>query len=194
MIVSKATFLVFIFLYIWLGYSTNTELIFYVLNLFNQLNRQFGFALPLNFSRIAQLYASLSRINKVLKAEEVNKTLDDNAENPMVALKSVSFRLANKDILKNISMNIPKPGLTVVSGTVGSGKSSLLKIILQDYPVSEGESLNNYPVQSIIQYSICRSCRCQWQHIVRFTGPLAFPFHSTTEYFIWWGVRRTTIQ
>lgn len=123
-----------------MGYTTNTELIFYVLSLFHQLTMQFGFSLPMNFSRTAQLYASLLRLNNVLQAEELNKTDDKTTEKPSVVMKEVSFRLANKDILEGISMNISNPGLTVVTGSVGSGKSSLLKVILHDYhPVSKGE-------------------------------------------------------
>lgn len=140
MFVSKTTFLVLIVFYMWMGYSTNAELIFYVLNLFNQLNFQFGHSLPINFSKTAQLYASLFRLNKVLQAEELHKTDDESTEKPLVLMKDASFGLGNKDILKGVSINITKPGLTVVTGPVGSGKTSLLKIILQDYnPVTDGK-------------------------------------------------------
>lgn len=138
--VSKGTFLVLILSYIWMGYETSTELIFYVLSLFHQLNMQFGLSLPINFSKTAQLYASLIRLNKVLQAEELKKSDDETTEKPLILLKEVSFRLSNKDILEGVSINISNSGLTVVTGPVGSGKSSLLKVILQDYnPVSKGK-------------------------------------------------------
>lgn len=140
--VSKGTFLVLILSYIWMGYKTNTELIFYVLSLFHQLNMQFGISLPINFSKTAQLYASLIRLNKVLQAEELKKSDDESTEKPLILLKEVSFRLSNKDILEGISVNISNFGLTVVTGPVGSGKSSVLKVILQDYnPISKGKKI-----------------------------------------------------
>lgn len=139
MLVSKVTFLVLILVYVWLGYSTNTEFIYYILNLFNQLNAHIGLSLPINFSRTAQLYASLLRLNKVLQADELKETEDEITEKPSILMKDTSFRLENKHILKGISLKITNPGLTLVTGAVGSGKSSLLKIILHDYqPVSEG--------------------------------------------------------
>lgn len=144
MLVSKTTFLVLILVYIWLGYKTNTELIYYVLNLFNTLNMQFGFSLPINFSRTAQLYASFQRLNKVLQCDELKKSTDTATEKSVVSIENMTFRLGNKTILNGISMNVNYPGLTVVTGPVGSGKSSLLKIILQDYqPISEGKIIND---------------------------------------------------
>lgn len=143
-LIVKLTFCILIIIYIWMGYKTNTELIFYVNSLFSQLNMQFGVSLPSNFSRAAQLYVSLVRLNKVLQAEELKKTEDDElVEKPSVLMKDVSFTYDNKEILKGIAMNITNPGLTVVTGPVGSGKSALLKVLLQDYqPVTEGKMLS----------------------------------------------------
>lgn len=137
--VSKTTFCILILAYVWMGYSTNTELIYYILNLFGQINFQFGISLPLSFSRTAQLYASLVRLDKVLQGDELSKTDDDIAEKPLVMMKDASFSLEDKHILDGISMNVSNSGLTLVTGLVGSGKSSLLKVILQDYPVSQGK-------------------------------------------------------
>lgn len=115
-------------------------MIFYVLSLFHQLNMQFGISLPINFSKTAQLYASLQRLNKVLQAEELMKRNEGlSKEKPSISLKDVGIMLGNKDVLDSISFNIANSGLTVITGPVGSGKSSLLKAILRDYsPLSKG--------------------------------------------------------
>lgn len=140
-LISKLTFCILIIIYLWMGYKTDTEMIFYVNQLFSQLNLQFGMSLPSNFSKSAQLYASLLRLNEVLRADELKNTIDEElVEKPTVLLKDVSFRFGEKEILKGITVNINNPGLTVVTGSVGSGKSSLLKVMLQDYqPISEGK-------------------------------------------------------
>lgn len=101
---------------------------------------QVGITLPMSFSRCAQLYASIQRLNEVLQSEELKRIDEDITETPAVLLKDASFCLGDKYILRGISMNISKPGLTVVTGSVGSGKSSLLKVILKDYPNSEGKN------------------------------------------------------
>lgn len=140
-VVSKVSFVVLIMIYIWMGYTTNTELIFYILQLFNQVNTNFGITLPANFSRTAQFYAAVIRLDRVLHCRELEKAEGEGAEKrPAVFLKNVSFNLENKQILKRISLSVTKPGLTLITGSVGSGKSSLLKIILRDFqPVAEGK-------------------------------------------------------
>lgn len=129
--------------YIWMGYSTNTEFVYYIMTLVNQLTVEVGFALPGNLSRIASIYASIERLNNVLQSEELDISNFEHSEKPAILLKDVSFKVREKEILEDICLNITKPGLTVVTGPVGSGKSSLLKVILKEYqPVSDGR-LNN---------------------------------------------------
>lgn len=128
-----------------MGYKTSTELIFYVNTLFTQLQENFGMGLPLSFSKIAQLYVSLQRFNKVLVAEELPQTEEDISEWPSVVMKEASFSVGNKEILRGVSMNVTNSELTVVTGSVASGKSSLLKVILGDYqPLTYGSLFKKY--------------------------------------------------
>lgn len=145
---------------------------------------QFGFALPGNFSRAAQLYASIIRLNMVLQAEELKKTDEETTEKPSVLLKDASFSLSKKDILKGISLNVTKNGLTVVTGPVGSGKSSLLKVILQDFhPVSEGE----FELSLFLSWFnfLFRNSRSVWQYFVCFSRPMAISSDNPTKHFVW---------
>lgn len=131
--------MVLIVSYIWMGYETNTEFIFYILSLFNQLTMSFGMQLPLNFSRTAQVVAAFIRIDKVLNGEELEKIPKETTENPSVLLRGVAYRLNDKKILHGVSVSIIEPGLSVITGPVGSGKSSLLKVILGEYhPLLDG--------------------------------------------------------
>lgn len=124
-----------------MGYDPNTEIIYYILQLFNQLASNIGVVLPGNLSRAAQLYSSVVRLNDVLKAEEIDNFEFVHNEKPSVLMKNISFDLGNKEIFKGISLKINDPGLTVVTGAVGSGKTTLLKIMLHEYqPVKEGSS------------------------------------------------------
>lgn len=122
-----------------MGYSTNTELVIYIQQLFSHLKEQFGWTLPMRFSRVAQLIACLRRLNVVLNADELEKGEEEKTEKPSIMLKNVGFRLRNTNILKNVNIDITSAGLTVVIGAVSSGKSSLIKVLLKEYyPVSEG--------------------------------------------------------
>lgn len=47
----------------------------------------------------------------------------------MISLKNVSIQYHEEDILKDINIEISKPGLYVIVGPSGSGKSTLLNII-----------------------------------------------------------------
>lgn len=156
-LMSKATFLVLILVYVWLGYSTNTELTFYILTLFTQLDFQFGISLPQHCLRIAQLCASFPRISKFLQAEEINQPDYERSNDLLVSMKNVSLSLGKKEILKDISISVGYPGLTVVTGPVGCGKTSLFKVLLKEYQsVSGGNYLQHYLVMKtdIITFKI----------------------------------------
>lgn len=73
---------------------------------------------------------------------------------PTISLTNVHFNIGNKQILHDISMNISRPGLIVITGSVGSGKSSLLKVILRDYqPINRGKAIF---FDDHIKYSCCQ--------------------------------------
>lgn len=139
-IFSQVTFIILMLAYVWMGYTTNVELIFYVLQLFNQISSTFGDTLPTTFSRIAQFYACVTRINEILKCDDLHQLEKKSVERSSVLLENLSLELGNKEIFNSISMQITNPGLTIVTGSVGSGKSCLLKIILKEYQsISSGE-------------------------------------------------------
>lgn len=147
-IVSQISFLFLIKIYVWMGYQTSVELIFYILQLFNQLSHTFGSTLPKNFSKVAQFCACVKRLDDVFNGEEMEKFASERTPKPTVSLSSVCFNAGNKQILKDISMDISRPGLVVVTGSVGSGKSSLLKVILKDYqPINRGKANNDNHVE-----------------------------------------------
>lgn len=139
LITSKITFLILILSYIWLGFQTNTELIFYVLSLFHQLTMALSVMIPINMAKAAAFHAAFIRLNKVLQAEELRKMDNEYPEKPSIEIKGASVKIGETIILKEISLQISNSTLVVVTGPVGSGKSALLKLILQDYPLLDGK-------------------------------------------------------
>ena len=56
----------------------------------------------------------------------------------MIAIENVSHRLAGKDILSGISLDIPRGGVTALIGPNGAGKSTLLSIVARLEPLQTG--------------------------------------------------------
>lgn len=143
---TNVTFLILILTYIWMGYTTNTELIFYVLSIFHQLTVSFGIHIPLNISNVAQFRAAFIRLNKLLQAGEIQLVEENLSGKPSVRLNDVTVHIRDKEILSSINLKITDPSLTLVTGAVGSGKSSLLKVILQDYPTTKGNRFKHFTI------------------------------------------------
>lgn len=89
--------------------------------------------------------ASMDRVDKILLAEN---TIAE-PENPRhisrfeheIEFRNVSFRYADKWILRNINLTIPKGKTIAIVGQSGGGKSTLVDLIPRYYDVQEGEVL-----------------------------------------------------
>lgn len=99
------------------------------------------------FVMVIMSIASANRIVAILDEESDIK----NKENPVTEVKdgsivfeNVSFRYseeADRDVLTNISLNIPTGTRVGVIGATGSAKSSLVQLIPRLYDVTEGRVL-----------------------------------------------------
>lgn len=137
---SKITFPVLLISYVALGYSTNTELVFYVIGLFKELRHSVGITIPLGLTHLAEFNASLTRVSRMLHIQEhYNYSSSSFKTKTKVELKEVMVLVEKETILNNVSFSITEPGLIVITGLVGSGKSSLLKTILKDYANTKGQ-------------------------------------------------------
>ena len=89
--------------------------------------------------------ASMERIDKILQAEI---TIQD-PENPVhiqsfehqIEFRHVSFKYADKWVLQDINLIVPKGKTIALVGQSGSGKSTLVDLIPRYYDVQEGEVL-----------------------------------------------------
>ena len=62
---------------------------------------------------------------------------------PLFTLKSVKFSVKDREILKDISLEIPKGGRTVFLGENGCGKTTLMRLIARLYKPTDG-SITQY--------------------------------------------------
>ncbi|XXQ67874.1 ABC transporter ATP-binding protein [Neisseriaceae bacterium B1] len=56
----------------------------------------------------------------------------------MIEIKNVSHKIGNQLILNNVSLNIPKNGITALIGANGAGKSTLLSFMARLQPLVSG--------------------------------------------------------
>ncbi len=101
----------------------------------------------MSLSRMFVMYtkcaASARRIEEVLTTPDsfyVSEDQTTKKENAHIVFEHVSFSyLGKKNNLSNISLSVPRGGSLGVIGATGSGKSTLIKLLLRFYDVDKGE-------------------------------------------------------
>ena len=88
---------------------------------------------------------SLERLNEIHNKEDeeqvVNKTLDYIPETRTISMENVCFSYdgAERDyVLENLSLKIPENKITAIVGASGSGKTTVIKLLLGFYPPIKG--------------------------------------------------------
>lgn len=117
-------------------------------------------------SKFKRAQISFYRLDDVFKLEKENLMLTGTSTNERIhgdiSIKSLSFNYpGNLDmVLDNININIKEGETLGIIGTIGSGKTTLMNLLLRLYPVPDGkifinnEDLNNIEL-STLRKSIC---------------------------------------
>lgn len=114
-------------------------------------------ALLRSYDPMRKISRQHNELNKAIAAtRDVWNVLDENEKMPeksdavelknlaeKIELKNVSFNYANdeKQILREVSLTVPKGEMVALVGESGGGKSSLIKLIQRLYDVTDGEIL-----------------------------------------------------
>ena len=100
--------------------------------------------------------ASMERINKILETENTIVEKADptplEAFNDRISFRDVSFKYmeGGKQILKDISFDIPKGKTIAIVGESGAGKSTLVDLIPRFYDATEGEiTIDGIPIKDV---------------------------------------------
>lgn len=139
-LVINITFYMIVMTYTYLGHTLTAEVAFYLLSCLYTLRSSVTISIPLGISQCAELVASARRIQIVLTAEEQLEPPPyyPPTEKPLVQLEDVAVKIKDKMIIHNINLIIDS-GLNFLTGKLGGGKSSMLKTILQAYPICQGK-------------------------------------------------------
>lgn len=141
----RVTLFLTIVAFVLLGNDLTGEIIFSVAQLFNTLQLYIAIFYPLGMTFLAEAKISVKRIEEFLIKDEnppaLTQTIPEQEKQGTVKLTKVKASWQPNpivDTLSNIELHI-KPGtLCVVVGQVGSGKSSLLQLLLKELPVNSG--------------------------------------------------------
>lgn len=132
------------------------------------------------FIMIPRAAASASRINEVLDMEsevvDKEKTQDATKLRGHIEFKNVSFNYpgAENSALNNLSF-VSKPGeTTAIIGGTGSGKTSLINLILRFYDVSEGSILiDGVDIRDLSQDGLRKKVGLVSQKALLFSGTIS---------------------
>jgi ATP-binding cassette, subfamily B, multidrug efflux pump len=99
--------------------------------------------LTMQFSQLQQAVVAAARVNTLLEeAEAPRPAAAGRISQGAISLRGLSFAYnADVPVLKQLSLEIPAGEFIGIVGPTGSGKSSLLSLLLRFYPVSQGELL-----------------------------------------------------
>lgn len=125
------------------GTFTSSEFIFFLAVFSQLLNPAKDFART--FNTIQKGMASLDRVNKILDetmhVPEIANPIRISDFKESIEFRNVSFKYAEKYVLRNINLTIPKGKTVALVGQSGSGKSTLVDLLPRFWDVEEGEIL-----------------------------------------------------
>ncbi|MCQ2506482.1 MAG: ABC transporter ATP-binding protein/permease [Lachnospiraceae bacterium] len=129
-------------------------------------------------NEFASGFASIKKINKIMseKPEIVNKENAIELEDVKgeITFENVGLKIGEAEILKNISFSV-KPGQTLgIMGETGSGKSSLINVLMRYYDPTEGKVLlDGHDLRDITLSSIRGSVAPVTQDVFLFSDTIS---------------------
>ncbi|KAK5646965.1 hypothetical protein RI129_005429 [Pyrocoelia pectoralis] len=162
---TRISLFITILCYILFGQQITAKKVFVVTAFYSVLRQGMTNFFPQAVSQISEAIVSINRLNHFLLYEEkapnaieMNNDapkangnnykehsfiLDDNDGGDAIVIKGGSARWSEASvhdyIFKNLNINIKQGSVVAIIGPVGSGKSSLLQVILKELPLLEGK-------------------------------------------------------
>lgn len=140
--------------------------------------------LPLAVSYCYDSIAAADNMLDIINVEPVGLSYHGNRENaslssftapPSITFDRVSFTYpaGNEEALKKVSFTLPGGSKTAVTGHIGSGKSSLMALLMGYFQPSSGRILlNNIPIEELGKEFICNHISLVEQTPYLFTATL----------------------
>lgn len=146
MFTNKTALFITIVIYVLSGFTINARDVFVLTSFFNTLRSSMTVFFPQGVTLLAETGVSLDRLTRFLlyeetdfnpKLEKTNFILNDKAEAVSIVNGTAKWN-KHSDIFTKLNIRIKRGSLTAIVGTVGSGKSSLMNLILKELPLDSG--------------------------------------------------------
>ena len=145
------------------------------------------------FGLYQRAMASFRRINtlKNTQPEIKNGDIESNGINEKIQLKKVNFSYVEDfPVLNDVSLSIQKGSTTAIVGSTGSGKSTLIKLLLRLYDVDSGQIIfDDADIKDLEVHSLRKNIGLVSQDIFLFEGTvfdnIAYGNLDATEEEIW---------
>ena len=145
------------------------------------------------FDLYQRAMASFRRINtlKNTQPEIKNGDIESNGINEKIRLKKVNFSYVEDfPVLNDVSLSIQKGSTTAIVGSTGSGKSTLIKLLLRLYDVDSGQIMfDDADIKDLEVHSLRKNIGLVSQDIFLFEGTvfdnIAYGNLDATEEEIW---------
>ncbi|CAM3925304.1 ABC transporter ATP-binding protein [Vreelandella rituensis] len=124
---------------------------------------------------------AMASTKRILDLLEVPITIKDNTDTPLampvrgeVSFDSVSFRYASSGAgVEDVSLTVPAGHTLALVGATGSGKSTLMKLLLRFYDPSHGQvRIDGQPIDSVGLNSLRQSIGLVSQDVYLFEGSI----------------------
>jgi ATP-binding cassette subfamily B protein len=145
------------------------------------------------FDLYQRAMASFRRINTLKNTQPKikNGDIESNGINEKIQLKKVNFAYVEDfPVLNDVSLSIQKGSTTAIVGSTGSGKSTLIKLLLRLYDVDSGQIMfDDADIKDLEVHSLRKNIGLVSQDIFLFEGTvfdnIAYGNLDATEEEIW---------
>ncbi|XP_066591156.1 probable multidrug resistance-associated protein lethal(2)03659 isoform X2 [Prorops nasuta] len=145
----RCSLFITILTYVLLGNHINAKKVYMVTAFYNALRTTMALAFSMSISHMTQAMVSVKRVEKFLLYEEVeNPVISDSTvdQAPVIETNAILLKEATakwspeskENTFDRLDLSVKSGSLVAVIGQVGSGKSSLLQVILRELSLTEG--------------------------------------------------------
>jgi ATP-binding cassette subfamily C (CFTR/MRP) protein 4 len=138
--INRTAIFLCILTYVLTGNNPNAQYVFVVSSFYGMLMSSASLYLPMAVARTLQANVSIKRFENFLQLEEVeNKTIVANQVGLRIVEATANWsETSMENTLSNIKLEINPSQVVAIIGPIGSGKSSLLQLCLNELPLISG--------------------------------------------------------